>query len=162
MFNKLEKKSLEKLQVALKSDKLYAFLLGIGIYELDAGNMNSSMILNTGAIMNTIYSYCNKFKNISNEVQQSMEQIANIKTFHAVYSTLEIVTYQLSAEKNNKAPFKLDNEKILNILRENINKNLDLYSKSGELGVYNLEKGMIPIVKDYDNELNENYGKHVL
>lgn len=99
MINKIEKKSLEKLEVALKSNKLYAFLLGIGIYKLDAGNMNTSMILNTGAIMNTIYTYCNKVINISNEVQASMEYVANIKTFHAVYATIEIITYQLKAEK---------------------------------------------------------------
>lgn len=162
MKNEIENESLKKLSVALESNRLYAFMLGIGIYKLDVGNMNKDMVLNTGAIMHTIYIYCKRISNIGNEVQETLEFLANVKTFAAVYAVLEIVTYQLKAEKNNNSPFKLNIEKILNILRNNLKNNLNVYSQKGELGNYSLEKGMLPLLQDYDNNLEENYGHKIL
>ena len=159
---KINTDGFEKINVALKSNKLYAFLLGIGVYKMDSGNMNSDMILNTGAIMNVAYDYHVQVADISQQMQQSLEFLANIKTFDAVYSTLDLVSYQLEAEKKNVSPFVLDNKKILKILSNNIKNNLHVYTKEGDLGNYHLMNGVFPIVQKYDEMFNSQYGHKIL
>ena len=159
LFNsrKRKQKTFEKIDVALKSNRLYAFLMGIGIYKLDAGNMNETMILNTGAIMVALYEYCKEVSNISDEIQNSLEYIATLNTFDSVYTVLEIALYQLEAQKNNISPFELNIEKILVILQKNISENKGIYTKRGELGDYVLKNGMMKILIDYDKKLKNGY-----
>ena len=152
----------KKIDLALKSNRLYAFLMGTGIYEIEAGNMNKDMVLNTGAIMKALYEYCENKSDISAEIQKNLEFLANTKSFKAVYTVLNIVLYQLKAEKNNISPFMLDNETILNILSNNLKINKEMYSKSGELGNYVLENGMMNLLINYDNNLSNDYGYKIL
>lgn len=157
-----QKENFKKIDIALKSNRLYAFLMGIGIYKLEGGNIHDGITFNPGAIMNTLYNYCQNKYNISSEVQRNLELLANIKSFEAIYCVLTIEMYQLQAEKNNISPFQLNHIKILNTLKNNITVNKEFYSMRGELDGHILENGMIGLIAKYDNDLYQKYGHKIL
>ena len=153
--------SFKKIESAIKYNCLYSYLCGSGFYKLSAGTMNKDMVINVGAIMESLYLYYKKNSNISILIQHELEKMATFRTFMAVYAVSSLVEYQLESEKKGNATFKLDNSKILELLRNNIKTNYDFYTKQGELGNYLLTKGLIPIIQSIDDNIST-YGHKIL
>ncbi len=168
MFNKakknqemLENEITRSIEVALESNKLYYFLLGIGFYKIYTPAY-APMIVNTAGIMESLYRYSKNVRNIQSEVQTAFEMMASIKTFYAVDATMELVYYHMEQEKNGRASFSLDCKKILEILSNNIKENLDFYKAAGELEDRKLDNGIYPIIQEFDTKFENNHNQKLL
>ena len=103
------KDAIKKIDIALASNRLWAFIAGISIYKLEVspyGMFNSGY--NVAAIMEALYMYCENVRNIEDEIQTALDFLANSKSFDSARIVLEITEYQLNAEKIQTAPFKLN------------------------------------------------------
>ena len=172
LFNMLKKKkeqkqkrkdAIKKIDLALASNRLWAFMAGISIYKLEissCGMFNSGY--NVTAIMEALYVYCKNVRNIEDEIQTALDFLANSKSFDSARVVLEITEYQLNAEKIQTAPFKLNIEKTLLVLKNNIKSNEAFFHSSGEMDGYVLKNGMMDFFLYYDKKLNNDYGYRIL
>ena len=151
----------ENIDVALKSNKLHYFLLGVGFYKIYTPPY-AQMVVHSAGIMNSLYRYSKNNRNIQAEVQSAFELIAGIKTFYAVDATMELVYYHLAQEKQGLATFHLDCRKILDILSNNIKSNLDFYKSKGELEDIQLENGLYPTIMEYNEKLGNEYNHRIM
>lgn len=160
---KREKENIRLLEIALKNNRLYSFLLGNGIYRLDGGSPFAP-VFNTSSSMYVIYSYYSKHKSddFVHEFQSTLEYLSGRKAFGAVYCALSTLDYQLSHEKNGTAPFQLNNEKIIAILKENIMNNKDFYQSAGELKDYKLPNGMYYLLEDFNCKFIKEFNMSIL
>lgn len=151
-------------RIALTSGDMDKYLRGIEPYTISSGNMASEVVINTGAIMNKIYTYYIETKDnlVVEEVYKALIKLSNMKSFLSVYTVLDIERYQLEAEKSGKAPFNIEHIEILNNLKKNLQENAIFYAQAGELGNNKLPNGMMHLVQSYNQEFTQKHGRSIL
>ena len=148
------------LEYALKRGHLDEYLVSLGPYEIFVKDQQGNDILNHSIKMEAIYDYyrTNKDSNLDNMVFDALYKYTQIgKSSLVIYSMLGVIEHQIVSERQNKAPFKIDNETLLANLRKNLNDNKALY----ESEIYE-QKGFMNNIRQHDEMLSNNYGHKIL
>ncbi len=148
------------LEVSLKYDDLWSFLVGGPGYELNAPNGYGVKEQNTTLVMQAIYTKYQSDPSVAEKLEEALEyDLGSSRNGSDVIEMLNIIKYQLSSEKVGSAPFKIDCEKFLSIVKENIIRNKELYLKYFS----DLKNGtFMGEFKNYDDYFKKGYGIGIL
>ena len=148
------------LEVSLKYDDLWSFLVGGPGYELNAPNGYGVKEQNTTLVMQAIYTKYQSDPSVAEKLEEALEyDLGSSRNGSDVIEMLNIIKYQLSSEKVGSAPFKIDCEKFLSLVKENIIRNKELYLKYFS----DLTNGtFMGEFKNYDDYFKKGYGIGIL
>ena len=121
------------LNLALKTNKLKNYLVGEGIFDLKMETKGGLKINNYFLVMEAIYKKYKEKKQeeIDKKVYDAMLKILKTTTNEMdVYSLMLMIEYQMYSEKVKYAPFELDNNELLKELKNNIERNKEIYMQS--------------------------------
>ncbi len=114
----------EALKNANENEKFFRYLFGVGLFEIKGRTIEGYSEHAFNITMDAIYKKYESYPEIKNMYYSTMEEkCACAKTYKMIYDIFRIIEYQIFAEKNGIAPFKIDYEKLLNILKNNLIKN---------------------------------------
>ena len=120
------------LNIALKNDDFESYLFSSDLYEYNF-KINVRNIGSTIDYRLLLFSLYDKYKedpSIYNIFVQTLNYAAvNFKNGCALNYMLDILSWQLTLEKQGYAPFKVDVQDILDKLRVNIDKNKEHYTR---------------------------------
>ena len=132
MYDELNKLALKLLNIALKYDVLYNYLGGSTLYSVKTRDTMGNKVQATGVVMEAIYEKyrSNPELELDKKVYEALKKLGK-EGRSTVYITNGIadIMYQLTAEKENRAPFHLNCEELLKEFRNNLYDNRELYSK---------------------------------
>lgn len=155
----------QRLLAALKKNELNSFLMGKGIYRIGYNPYApGNTFLNLGPAMHEIYSYykAEPEKRIDLELEKSLIQWLDWKSGIGVYGVFSFLSYVLKKEKENKSPFKINSEKLINELRKHVLDYKDKLKERKEFEGENLENGLWEAMM-IENENNiDKYGIKIL
>lgn len=120
------------LNIALKNDDFESYLFSIGLYEYNfkINVRNIGPTIDYSLLLFSIYDKYKEDPSIYNTFVQTLNYAAvNFKNGCALNYMLDILSWQLTLEKQGYAPFKVDVQDILDKLRVNIDKNKEHYTK---------------------------------
>ena len=148
------------LEVAIKSDTLKWYVAGIPLFSIKSLNEFGQEEECIFAKMEAVYQYYKN--NPDSKIDIKLEEVLtfftlNAKADYAVINFLKYVEYQIVAEKENRAPFAMNNEKLLSNLKQNLEQNKKLY-QSDEYG----KKGFMATIQQHNEMLSRNYGYKIL
>lgn len=143
------------LKVALERNELFRFITGIGIYEITAPQgMNIGVDFSYSQVMDTLYRGLKKYPSLPNLVEEAFSYILiNFKS-DFIIRALNVLNYHMNCEKNGTATFKMDNIKLLQLVKNNIKINQDLFKNGDYPFWHDIEK--------MDNAINDAHGIHIL
>ena len=110
---------------------------------------------NIWAVMETIYDdYKNNPEWKINEKLQSVlsNELRNEKISTYLRNCIEVLLFQMQAEKQNTAPFKLNNIKLLECLKQNISENRRALEKNE----------MIAELENYNTRIESNFNQRIM
>ena len=148
-------------KIAYKGGALDDYLCGIGAYDLQAARIGA--IINTGAIMQKIYSYyvAENDEHLPHALAEALLKLANKKSSYAVYVAMDITAYHLWATEEGHATFKIDCGPIVDALQSNIKANKSLYSQPAEFKGFVFPEGISSLISHFDEKFKK-YGYHIL
>jgi len=150
------------LQISIKNDTFDKFLLMYPAYCVNSRDLNGIIKPNVYFTMEAIYEYyrLNPNSYIDDLMYKTLMNFSQNKHgISSVETILWIVQYQLSSEKFNTSPFKIDCQSILNELRKSLIQYKDIYAQSQS------DYDIVPFwntIENYDNDFKENYGHKML
>ena len=153
-FNKYAKGILE---LAIREKELDQFLIGRSVYSLELSDGYGGKVQSATKVMETIYSKFRETKDIkfAEDVYNAMVKVLRNEFYEPyIENLLHDIEYQLYAEKNNLAPFKMDCEFLLKELRNTLERNKERYQKPNPTDG---PRGFWGTMEDEEEEL-EKYG----
>lgn len=120
------------LDMALESNQLMHYLFSIGLYEYNfkINVPNIGPTIDYRLLLFSIYDKYKEDPSIYNIFVQTLDNLAvNIRNGGYTNYLLNILSWQLTLEKQGYSPFKVDVQSILNKLRKNINENKEHFIK---------------------------------
>ena len=148
------------LDIALEYNELDEFLIGFPGYELGGKDGNGGYVQDTSLVMQAIYKKYEIDPSISEKFYEAIAgHINRTKSGKTLMEMLRVINAQLRHEKEKTAPFSIDCAALLQLARENIVRNRDLYLKPlADLG------GDVRMTQFalYDENLYRNYGYRIL
>ena len=152
--------AMEILDISLEFNDLYKFLVGWNGFELFGKNVYGTKEQNYQLVMQAIYKKYETEPKISNLFQETIvDFLKTSKNGFFVLNILNLVKYQMRCEKEGIAPFKVDCDKLLLSISNNIKVNKELYEKQYKeipLGNFMSE------FKYFDDDFSNNYGRRIL
>lgn len=150
------------LEVALKNNSFREFLLGYSLYELNVKDQNGNNVFSAMHVMEAIYDKYRKNPDskIDKLTYETMIHELQTNRFNkAILNLFENITYQISAQKNQTAPFSFDCMKLLEEAKENLKRNEVFYKyPQGE----NKPNGIWPELEMYNNRIEQTTGHKIL
>ena len=160
MYDDLEELALGKLDIALEFNDLYKYLGGSTLYGVITHDTMGNKVQATGIVMESVYK---KYKSnpeleLDKKTYESLKKLGK-EGRSTVYITngIEDIMYQLTAEKENRAPFHLNCEELLTEFRNNLYENRDLYQKPAYV-----REGLQKILEEQDRILQEQHNIKLL
>ena len=120
------------LNIALKNDDFESYLFSSDLYEYNfkINVPNIGPTIDYRLLLFSIYDKYKEDPSIYNTFIQTLDYAAtNFKNGRVLNYMLNILTWQLTLEKQGYAPFKVDVQSILNKLRANIAQNKEHFTK---------------------------------
>lgn len=120
------------LKIALKHNQFKYYLFSIGLYEYNfkINVPNIGPTIDYRLLLFSIYDKYKEDPSIYNTFIQTLDYAAtNFKHGDFVNYMLNILSWQLTLEKQGYSPFKVDVQSILNKLRNNIVENKEIFTK---------------------------------
>ena len=157
---RLKEYAYEVLEASLKHDALDWYIIGISSYSITIKNEMGQEEECIFAKMEAIYQYYKN--NPTSQIGKKLEELLakftlNLTGFYGIKSVLQCIEYQIVAEKENRAPFVMNNELLLNNLKQNLQQNKTLYQTEP----YN-KVGFMSTIQQHDEMLSKNYGHKIL
>jgi len=152
-----QKRAKEMLDIALEFGKLKDFLCGSALYRLETQDSMGNKINNYHLVMQSIYDKYNEDKSSGIDKRTFEAIIDFLKTEKYEPLLLNIINdieYQMLAEKQGVAPFKLDCIEMLKELKNNIERNKERF-KDARFDTWKK-------LEDHDQIINQNYGHRIL
>lgn len=156
----LEEYAYNVLKVALEYNDLRRYILGFPPYSIeiqDESGNNSECIF---AKMEAVYQYSkeNPTAEIGEQLYKLLKSLTVIiRSVDAFLNVLRVVEYQIVAEQEKRAPFKMNYEELLENIRNNLAINKDLYFTAPYA-----EKHFMSTIQQHDEMLSRNYGYKIL
>ena len=162
MNNKINR---ESLLLAIKRDELKAFLRGKGVYSFGSNPYApGNSMLNLSCAMPEIYSYYNENQNsaIDSLLEKTLLEWLTWKSGIGVYAVFSVMSYHLIKESQNKAPFKLNNTKILDELKKAATMYEDKLKLNQEYEGEGLNEGLWEAMQKENERNKKEYGINIL
>lgn len=146
---------------SIKRRELYKVLLGEDEYRVDISAFIGANVLTDwpNIMRGGIYKIFNEYPelNIAEELETTLLYLLN-KGVYEIYASVSVIFFQIISEENGNAPFKMDRDKILNIVRRALLKNQDeMYSYKKWMGEY-YSNGIWGEFERINTILKEDYG----
>ena len=131
MYNDLEKLALKFLDRALEFNHLDQYLGGSPLYGIKTHDTMGNKVQATGIVMESVYK---KYKSnpeleLDKKTYEALKKLGKEgRSTEAITNGIDDIMYQLTAEKENRAPFHLNCEELLTEFRNNLYENRNLYS----------------------------------
>lgn len=150
------------LDIALRNNSFREFLLGFSLYELNVKDSQGNNVFSAMHVMEAIY---DKYKSDPNSgiekltYETMLNELKTNRFSKAILNLFEDITYQISAQKNQTAPFNLDCLTLLEEAKENLKRN-ELFYKypQGE----NKPNGIWPELEMYNNRIEQTIGRKIM
>lgn len=146
-----------KKYVAKEPNVYSDFILGKGTAAVTIRNQETGQLEQSiWAVMETLYDDYKKHpeEQINRKLYEVLEKEFQTSTAqNYLLNGLNCVEYQMLAEEQNRAPFRLDNKKLLEEFSENIRRNYGVYSKNDEL---------MEMLEDKNENISQGYGYTIL
>ena len=156
----LEEYAYNVLKVALNNNDLRRFILGFPPYSIeiqdDSGN-NSECIF---AKMEAVYQYSKE--NPTAEIGEQLHELLKtltviVRSVDAFINVLRVVEYQIVAEQEKRAPFKMNYEELLENIKNNLAANKVIYTSE----IY-VQYNFMGTIQQHNEMLSRNYGYSIL
>lgn len=144
------------------SGDMIGFLFGPG-YKL---NVESDTLHPTSRsmVMKTIYKFYKEYPdlNIKEMLTDSLTELIEKGAEDCIYSAFDTIAYQMIAEKNQTAPFELDLEELLPILRKRIIEENENLKASRRYVASKYQDGYLGYFEEVNQEVIEKTGRSIL
>lgn len=161
-YDRSKQLSLKLLDVALKNGQLADFVAMKPAYRIESRDLNGIVGPNMYFTMEAIYDYyrSNPNSGIDKDFYNSLIFLAQSYSGELmVERVLGIIDYQLNSEKSKSAPFEIDCQSVLNVLRNTIVANKAIYEKPD---VERDNHSFWQSIEKYNEDFNQKYGRRVL
>ena len=145
----------------VKEQSLRLFLLGQIAYfdfkpEYAVADFNS--------IFSVIY---DKYKThpeykVDELLEKTLIDMGNANHWFDVYASVEIIQYQLEQEKNGKSPFRIDDPKVYEAIKNGIIKYRDIFTKVNKCKAQLYENKANGLINEVDKQVQEQTGNRIL
>lgn len=156
----LQELARDMLKTSLKYNLFDRYVTSIGTYSISIDDGYGGKLECISVKMEAIYEYYknNPESNIDQKFYDNLlEYTYKAKTLWPLVSMLRMIEYQILSEKEGRAPFKMDNDALLDNIKRNLNDNKTLY----ESEIYKKDK-FLNIMGDYNKNLNEKVGRGIM
>ncbi len=154
--------ALRAFEIAKSEGNIGKFSIGIIPYARTVKNDEgiSTPVIEPNLLVLYYYYKANPDIGFDVLVQNSIEEYLTQNSDNAfvIYCALIFITAHLEHEKNGTAAFKLEIPNFLNIIRESLKRNSELFKKP----VLSFENGFWGYVEFYDSFIEKNYNLKVL
>ncbi len=118
------------LDIALKYDELDKFITGYPGYEVTVNDGIGNKVNSIDAIMQSIYKKYGENSSITEHLYTAIAvRINSTKNGETLLYLIDMIKYQMREEKANTAPFKINCIELLDLVKENIIRNRDIYNR---------------------------------
>ena len=158
--NLLKQYSEEKLALSLKYNAFDMYVLGVTPYGVKIKNVEGQEEECIFAKMEAIYKCYNEDKELEIDkklYEVLLEYAPKVKGISGVITILRTIEYQIVKEKEGMSPFEMDNQKLLQELKNNLAVNKELYQSEKYQS-----KDFWNTIEEHNNTLYENYGYKIL
>lgn len=131
MYDELRELALKKIDRALKFNHLDQYLGGSPLYEVITHDTMGNKVQAIGVVMEAIYEKyrSNPELELDKKVYEELKKLGKeARSTEAITNGIADIMYQLTAEKENRAPFHLNCEELLKEFKNNLYDNRELYS----------------------------------
>lgn len=120
--------SRELLEIALKYNQFNCYVLGYPGYVVEMNNPDGTKSMDVQCTVETIYDYYKDHldQNIDKDFNDTLLKVSN-ECFdtRTIINALDVTRYHMISEKNGFAPFSIDGLKVLETMKEHVEKNKD-------------------------------------
>lgn len=155
MYDDLRELALKLLDIALKHNHLDEYLGGSPLYEIITHDTMGNKVQATGIVMESVYE---KYKSnpeleLDKKTYEALKKLGKeARSTRAITNGIDDIMYQLSTEKENRAPFQLNCEELLKEFRNNLYENREVYQKPAYV-----RNGLQKILEEQDRILWEQH-----
>ncbi len=145
---------------SIKRKELYKVLLGEDKYKVDISPFVGANVPTDwpNIMRGGIYKVFNEYPelNIARELENTLCFLLDKGVFE-IYASVSVLFFQIISEENGVSPFKINRDKILNIIRKVLLKNQnEMYNYKKWMGEY-YSNGIWGEFERVNNILNEDY-----
>lgn len=156
----LKKLADNMLDMSFEYDEFFKFVMAVFPFTIKVPDGYGSEFECVSVKMEAIYDYYRKnpVSSIDKQLYDTLkEHMYSCKDIDSLLAMLRMVEYQISSERTDTAPFKIDNEDLLSSLKNNLQENIDVYKSD----LYN-EKNFLGVMQQHNEDLIENYGHRIM
>ncbi len=122
------------LSIAIQSNELSYFIIGFPTYEIPFRDLNGFVRHNDYAALKALYRWYEKSnekesKQILTAIQKAYEDMTVSKLQEHIFSILDQVNFNIIDFKKGNAPFILNVTSIINLIKDNLRINNEMYKK---------------------------------
>lgn len=156
----LEEHAYNVLKIALKCNYLRGYILGFPPFSISTQDESGNDVECIFAKMEAIYKYSidNPTSGIGEQLYDLLKELTvKLRSPMTIINVLRMIEHQIVAERENRAAFKMNNEELLENLKENLAINEDMY-----LSPVYAKKGFMTTIRQHDEMLFRYYGRRIL
>lgn len=154
----LEEYAYKVLEVAIEGKNLDFYIGGVGPYRILTKDALGNDVESITIKMEAIYKYARANPTFGELVYDTLKKATVIvKASRPLINILSSIEYQIVAEGENRAAFKMNNAELLENLRQNLAINKELYSTEPYV-----KNNFMDTIQQHDEMLSRYYGYKIL